>query len=435
MKPRTKKFIQQRRFFMVLPILVLPFITMIFWALGGGKTVTAPVVETKSGLNAEIPFAHFDNEDEQWDKFALYEQAKRDSIKYQEAKRNDPYYVISTLEVKSPDSLINNSALNTSLGKKGKYSAIEQDEMLINEKLQKLTAEISRPQESMLSTPTKHFMTPDVQPAISTPEVDRLEKMMEVMAEGRTSNPEMEQMQDVLNKILDIQHPERISDKIREESLEHRNQVFPVEAATEDKDISIFGEQQTATEIQPVTDSSGYQVTAVEYGFFGLDDQAVSSEQISNSIEAVIHDTQTVVTGSTIRMRLTSDVFINGQLIERDQFIWGTCAVNGDRLTVSINSIQHESSLLPVALSVYDLDGIAGVSIPGAITRDAAKQASSQSIQDVELYPMGNSIGVQAATAGLEAAKGLFSKKAKLVKATVKAGHQILLKDNNQKLI
>ncbi|ULT42923.1 hypothetical protein KRR40_05090 [Niabella defluvii] len=34
---KTPKMIRQRRFLLVLPMLALPFMTMIFWALGGGK--------------------------------------------------------------------------------------------------------------------------------------------------------------------------------------------------------------------------------------------------------------------------------------------------------------------------------------------------------------------------------------------------------------
>ena len=153
-----------------------------------------------------------------------------------------------------------------------------------------------------------------------------------------------------------------------------------------------------------------------------------------NAIEVVIHDTQTIVAGSTIKMRLLSDVYINGRLIEKDQFLYGTCSITGERLAIGITSIRDEQSLFPVSLKVFDLDGLEGIYIPGAITRDAAKQATSQSIQDMQLYSMDNSLGVQAATAGIEAAKGLFNKKAKLIKITVKAGYQILLKDANQKL-
>jgi hypothetical protein len=46
---------------------------------------------------------------------------------------------------------------------------------------------------------------------------------------------------------------------------------------------------------------------------------------------------------------------------------------------------------------------------------------------------MDPSLGAQAASAGIQAAKTLISKKVKLVKVTVKAGYQVLLRDNNQK--
>jgi hypothetical protein len=40
--------------------------------------------------------------------------------------------------------------------------------------------------------------------------------------------------------------------------------------------------------------------------------------------------------------------------------------------------------------------------------------------------------GTQATSAGIEAAKTLFSKKVKLIKVTVKAGYQVLLYDEKQ---
>jgi len=44
---------------------------------------------------------------------------------------------------------------------------------------------------------------------------------------------------------------------------------------------------------------------------------------------------------------------------------------------------------------------------------------------------MNQSLKAQATNAGIQAAKGLFSKKIKLVRVTVKAGYKILLKDDN----
>ncbi len=438
MKPHSQKFLLQRRFYMVLPLLVLPFITMIFWALGGGQGTPVQAQEIKSGLNMELPGAHFDKEDELWNKFELYEQAKRDSLKYEEARRNDPYYIVSTLAGSFSSDTIPEpeDKLNTSLGSKNKHAQMDQHEALINQKLEQLTRQINQPDQPLAEKTTS---SGSLTPASGTPiteDVDRLEKMMQIMSGTDTNDPEMQQIESMLDKILDVQHPERVREKIREQSSQHKQQVFPVEAVVTDDNISTLGEYQRLSGRSIIPDSvhgsRPYTLESTQNGFFGLADEELLSEESANAIEAVIHDTQTIVAGSTVKLRLLSDVYINGQLIEKDQFVFGTCAISGERLTISIMSIRDANSLLPVSLSVFDLDGMEGIYIPGAITRDAAKQASSQSIQDVELYSMDNSLGVQAATAGIEAAKGLFAKKAKLIKVTVKAGYQVLLKDKNQ---
>ncbi|MEO7988610.1 MAG: conjugative transposon protein TraM [Chryseolinea sp.] len=439
MKTHSQKFLRQRRFYMVLPLLVTPFITMIFWALGGGQGTPVQAQEVKSGLNTELPGAHFDKEDELWDKFALYEQAKRDSLKYEEARRNDPYYVVATLTGKGSLDTIpkEESKLNTSLGSKDKYAQIDQNEAMINQKLEQLTRQLSQPDQPVKSD-QKSAYTETINSGTTGPmteDVDRLEKMMQIMASSDTNDPEMQQIESMLDKILDVQHPERIREKIREQSTQHKQQVFPVEAAEAGDNISLVeGTSSRSVQISQdsISDYTIYATESMSNGFFGLDDETKQNDENANAIQAVIHDTQTVVAGSTVKLRLLNDVYINGQLLEKDQFMFGTCAISGERLTISINSIRDENSLLPVSLAVFDLDGMEGIYIPGAITRDAAKQASSQSIQDVQLYSMDNSIGVQAATAGIEAAKGLFAKKAKLIKVTVKAGYQVLLKDKNQ---
>jgi len=432
MKTHSEKFLKQRRFYMVLPLLVLPFVTMIFWALGGGQGTPVKAEPIKSGLNLTLPGAHFDKEDELWDKFSLYEQAKRDSQRYEEAKRNDPYYVVSMLKGNSAqDSIPAESKLNPSLGVKDKYTQISEQEELINSKLNELNRQLSQPESTGADEGvTRQSSAKKDRVPSDNEDVARLEAMMQMMSSPGTSDPEMQQIDGVLEKILDIQHPDRVADKIKSQSLEHREQVFAVQPATEVDNITVL-------ETPIAQDSNVYITRALEErevnnAFYGLDEPGDVPDNAGNAIEAVVHDTQALVVGSTIRLRLLSDVYIQGNLVPKDQFIYGTCSITGERLTITINSIRDDHSLFPVSLKVYDLDGMEGIYIPGAITRDAAKQATSQSLQDMQLYSMDNSLGVQAATAGIEAAKGLFSKKAKLIKITVKAGYQILLKDANQ---
>ncbi|RYD97603.1 MAG: conjugative transposon protein TraM [Sphingobacteriales bacterium] len=105
----------------------------------------------------------------------------------------------------------------------------------------------------------------------------------------------------------------------------------------------------------------------------------------------------------------------------------------GERLAIEITTIRHGSSIFPVGLTVFDLDGLGGIYIPGAINRDVAKASADRSMQTLGVTTLSDSWGAQAAGAGIEAAKGLFSKKVKLVKVNLKAGYAILLKDEKQK--
>ncbi len=432
MKIHSTKFLQQRKFYLVLPLLILPFVTLAFWALGGGQQPPAILKDRNAGLKLDLPDANVDNAQQEWDKFALYERAKKDSLKAEEIRRNDPYYFVSTLKSSaSIDTVIPDVRLNTNLSGNKKYSAIEEDAASINRRIDQLNTIINRPSSDDLPSDLSRNERVDRKavPGIS-PDVERLEELMESMSDRTAENSEWQQVNGLLEKILDVQHPERITEKIRERSLLNRSHVLPVTSAAYESPVHIM---QGPTAENPDSITSTTNQSQFQNAFYDLEGESAIQQKNVNTIDAVVHETQTVVAGSIIKMRLLAPVFIQGEWLDKDQFVFGVCAINGERLTVTIQSIRDEHALYPVSLSVYDLDGLEGIFIPGAISRDAAKQATSQSIQDVQLYAMNNSLEMQAAAAGVEAAKGLFSKKAKLIKVTVKAGYQVLLKDTNQR--
>src|ERR1700733_9633699 len=83
---------KRRRFFTVLPLLVVPFLAMGFYALGGGRSVNnTKNANEKTGLNLQLPRSTV-KEDKKADKLSFYEKATRDSLKFKEALDNDPYY-------------------------------------------------------------------------------------------------------------------------------------------------------------------------------------------------------------------------------------------------------------------------------------------------------------------------------------------------------
>lgn len=439
MKPHSEKFLQKRRFLMVLPLLVLPFVTMIFWALGGGQGTSAHAhTVSHTGLNLSLPDAYF-GEKEIWDKLALYEMAERDSAKYEEARESDPYFDLVAFqtqeqqpEKKSPTE--KESKLINSFRQKERQLS-DPNEERVTQKLNELYKEINRSTERPADLKNDPTLLPEqTSDPQFTADVDRLERMMQLMQDGQGSDPEMEQIEGVLEKILDIQYPDRVKQKLEAVNAKAKANTLPVELAKNDENISLINSNVTGSH-ESIDSASMFETLStpnlVQNGFFGLDDETQQANEVGNAIEAVIHDMQELVAGSTVKMRLLNNIHIKGRLIPKDQFIYGVCAINGERLTVEVSSIRTGNSLLPVSLEVYDLDGLPGIYIPGAITRDAAKQASDDALQNIQLMSLDPSIGAQAAAAGVEAAKGLFSKKAKLIKVTVKAGYQVFLMDTN----
>jgi hypothetical protein len=109
----------------------------------------------------------------------------------------------------------------------------------------------------------------------------------------------------------------------------------------------------------------------------------------------------------------------------------GQLTLNSDRLMISIHSIRLDNSILPVSLTVYDLDGLEGIYVPGSIPVSAVKQSADRLTGGISTPLFNPSLGAQAASAGIETAKTLLSKKVKLVKVTLPAGYQVLLKDTH----
>ncbi len=441
MKPHSQKFLQKRKFAMVLPMLVLPFVTMIFWALGGGQgSPTQAKSAEKVGLNLDLPDAHFN--DEKLNKLLLYDQAKRDSLKLEEAQKNDPYFDLPTVEeqktqeeqqepVQKKTRVASTNTQRTVSQRQPEI--IDPNEAKVNQKLEELYRELNKKQESPVDIQAQAIPTANQSDPQVSSDVKHLEKMMDTMNSGNQADPEMQKIDGMLEKILDIQHPDRMNERIKEESKLKKGQVFPVETKQAEDNFSLISGRRVE---QPMMDSSAllskvFSVQPKQNSFYGLDDEINTEQETNKAIDAVIHDTQELVAGSTVKMRLLNDVYINGKLISKGQFIYGVCSINGERLTVKINSIRDDSSLFPVSLSAYDLDGIEGLYIPGAITRDVAKQSSDQALQGMQLMTLDQSLQAQATAAGIQTAKSLFSKKVKLIKVMVKAGYKILLKDDN----
>lgn len=414
---------KKRKMLLMLPLITFPFLTFIFYSLGGGR-VEAKTAESgeKKGFNFNLPLPKF-KEDSALDKMSYYDQAAADSIKLREQIRKDPNYFdnksledkadsFSTGDFESRMHPKNRSAFNS-------QSFQDRNEQKVYEKLRALEKVISQPPVTSYGQDMSEFENYGTSKGESE-EIRKLEGLMSVMSAPQEADPELQQLGGMLENILDIQHPQRVQERLKQTSDSKKGKIYSVQKKAAENHISSLER------------NADLQTSLKTNAFYSLD-EVQPAEETQNSIEAVVHQTQTIVNGSIVKLRLTSDIFLQGTIIPRNTFLYGMAALKGERLEVKITNIQYNNSIFPVELAVYDIDGIAGIYIPGTINRDVAKASADRSIQALGLSAVADSWGAQAAGMGIEAAKSLMSKKVKLIKVVVKAGYHVLLYDEKQK--
>jgi len=426
-KRRSIQMLRQRKLFLVAPLLTLPFVTLLFWLLGGGKMETTNAQSLpEKGFNVQLPNPKFE-ETTSLDKMSYYDEAALDSVKLEELIKKDPNYVRYSF---LGDSI---EIENESIGEKenpkrrigGLNTAVYSDpnEEKVYAKLAALQKVINQPPQTPRQQRTNiSYENPNVS-AIHSKDVDRLEQMMQSMNESDAEDSELQKLSGMLENILDIQHPDRVQEKLRKASETNRGQVFSISTKEKDNSVTLLRNTKQSNEVG---------IQAKSNGFYSFEETQIA-ENNQNAVEAVIHESQTVVNGSTVKLRLGNPIFINGILIPKDHFFFGVASLKGERLAIKINSLIYTNSIFPVDLSVYDMDGLEGIYIPGAINREVAKASADRSIQTLGVTSLDDSWGAQAAGMGIETAKNLLSKKVKLVKVIVKAGYKVLIYDEKQK--
>lgn len=430
---RSARFLRQRKFLLIAPVLVVPFLILLLWTTGLVGNAKAETATDKrfQGLNLNLPSAA-PAKDSNWNKLRYYEQADKDSAKLRSQLKNDPFFQSLAGDEEAPSMKgVSEADYAEMLNSHESPAGYKQDknEKKVYQKLARLQQEINRePEERPAAVAAASSYNPDV---------DRLEHMMQQMTQDKDQDPELGQLNGMLEKIMDIQNPERVQDKIRKESEQNKKQAFTVQAPQEDVVSVLEPKKDFAGQFKGYDrDSLPESMRQLIDGnrFYSLD-EASAQNQGSHAIAAMIPETQTLVSGATVKMRLLEDVYVAGNKIPKNHFVYGKATLNGERLQIAISSIGYDNNILPVALTVYDKkDGLAGISVKGAITRDVAKNSAAQSMQGLGMInTLDPSFGAQMATAGLNMAQNLVGRTAKLVRVTVEAGYPVLLKDDNQK--
>lgn len=151
-----------------------------------------------------------------------------------------------------------------------------------------------------------------------------------------------------------------------------------------------------------------------------------------NTIPACVHGTQTVSDGQALRIRLMEPMAVDDRLIPKGTVLVGGTRMAGERLDIIINTVEYKGLVIPVELEVYDADGQQGILIPNSMEYDAVREiAANMGTSMNSSINISTDAGAQIASdlgkGVIQGVSGYISKKMRMVKVTLKAGHRLLL--------
>jgi len=346
-----------------LPLLILPFLALGFYALGGGKGDAAKDgALAGKGINISLPGAQLKKERE--DKYSLYEKAQRDSGSLGSKRRLGAFAALGwdTAAYRKgetkPSKPTGSAAIN---------------EAKIRDKLAKIDKQVHAPSVVV------NKVSPDLSVNASSAELEKLEYMLKQKQEAAVPDPQLQQLNGMLDKIMQIQKPGLGKAK---DSASGRG---PLHVVTD-----------TAFKAAPAT----------------------------------VEGNQKVLQAGIVRLRLSDSLRLNGLLFPKGQLLFGSCTITNQRLLLEIRNIRLGTAIIPVSLTVFSLDGLAGINAPEAELGEAAGGGAANALDNMEFLGMDQSASTQAAAAGITAAKELIGRKVRRVKVKLKGGYPVLLRNN-----
>ena len=162
---------------------------------------------------------------------------------------------------------------------------------------------------------------------------------------------------------------------------------------------------------------------------------AGSTEQIvqpKNSIKASVHETQTVIGETGIRLRLLEPAQTPSRTIPKGTIVTANGRFQGGRLQLKITSIELEGNIIPVDITIYDLDGQQGLYVPyspemNALTEMAGNMSQTGGTSLMLTQNAGQQVAADLSRGVVQGISGYFAKKVRTPKVTLKAGHQVFL--------
>lgn len=154
--------------------------------------------------------------------------------------------------------------------------------------------------------------------------------------------------------------------------------------------------------------------------------------QPKNSIKAIVHESQTVVGETGVRLRLLEPAQTPQRTIPKGTMITAGAKFQNGRLQLKVTSVELHGNIIPVELTIYDLDGQQGLAVPyspemNALSEMAGNMSQTGGTSVMLTQNAGQQVAADLSRGVVQGISGYFAKKVRTPKVTLNAGHQVFL--------
>jgi len=113
---------------------------------------------------------------------------------------------------------------------------------------------------------------------------------------------------------------------------------------------------------------------------------SVHKEEKDNLVKAVIDENIKGYLGSRIRFRLLEDIYVGKHKVLKGTFLYGEITgFSMQRVALNVVSVLNKGKILPINLTVYDMDGLKGLYIPNSNFREMMKEFGANTAQGANI--------------------------------------------------
>jgi conjugative transposon TraM protein len=363
-----KAYLKKNKPLLFLPLVLIPFVVLIFYVLGGGEKKEKEEQKQKEqqavkGVNYTLPDA--DKSVAIYDKMDNYSSKKEVTISHD-------YNIAGETDSTNEESLEEETLTEEKL-------LSEKKNLYKNDPVPELNADVST----------------DLLAHIRQKEMKVREDLGNSQAEAKSQNEDAGLNQTEKDKKQSID--QKGSTTIASTGIEELDKVF--------RQNSRLAKQNDSLNIRlKETSAKNEKLEAEKNKRFTLEKGVKSGFKPKDTavpvIEAEVYETTTVLTGNRVKLRLLEEAWLNGVKIPVNTFLYGICEVTNERLQIEVMQIPIEEKFVPVQVTVCDLDGLPGLYVPDNASRKVAKEVGS-SANTSSMFGVSNNpltyMGIQAA--------------------------------------